>query len=90
MPSYAEKLKKRRLLLNILVPIIGIISISIAILAGSSLLDLLQRLQPVSYEEDLLKRAGCEISRILSAHMGACRMGYYAELTEIRGRLTPL
>ena len=56
MSSLTQKQKKRRLLFNILFPILGIISISVAIMLGSSILDLLRRLQPVSYEEALLKR----------------------------------
>ena len=56
MSSLTQKQKKRRLLIDFLFPILGIISISVAILLGSSILDLLRRLQPVSNEEALLKR----------------------------------
>ena len=56
MSSLTQKQKKRLLLFNILFPILGIISISVAIMLGSSILDLLQSLQPVSHEEALLKR----------------------------------
>jgi hypothetical protein len=51
-----QKQEKRRLLLGILFPILGIISISVAILLGSSILDLLQRLQPIKHEEALVKQ----------------------------------
>ena len=44
-------LRTRPFVLNVLIPVIGIISIAIGILVGSSLLNLAERLHPSAYDE---------------------------------------